>query len=42
MPSIPLSLDLLNWTDGCIALADSDIDELFSVVTIGTPVRIIP
>jgi murein L,D-transpeptidase YafK len=42
MPSVPLSLDIMNWTDGCIALADSDVDELFSVVTIGTPVRILP
>ena len=31
-----------NWTDGCIALANADIDELFSVVSLGTPVTIIP
>ncbi len=31
-----------NWTDGCIALANADVDELFSIVTIGTPVTIIP
>lgn len=31
-----------NWTDGCIALANVDIDELFSAVPIGTPVRILP
>lgn len=42
MPAAPLSLSVMNWTEGCIALADSDIDELFSVVTLGTPVRIIP
>jgi len=42
IPSLPLSLDILNWTDGCIALTDPDIDELFSIVTLGTPVRIVP
>jgi murein L,D-transpeptidase YafK len=31
-----------NWTDGCIALDNADIDELYSVVSIGTPVTILP
>jgi murein L,D-transpeptidase YafK len=31
-----------NWTDGCIALANADVDELFRVVSIGTPVTILP
>ena len=31
-----------NWTDGCIALTNSDVDELFSIVQIGTPVTILP
>jgi murein L,D-transpeptidase YafK len=31
-----------NWTDGCIALANADMDEIFSVVSLGTPVTIIP
>jgi murein L,D-transpeptidase YafK len=31
-----------NWTDGCIALTNADMDELFSVVSIGTPVIILP
>jgi murein L,D-transpeptidase YafK len=31
-----------NWTDGCIALSNTDIDEIFSVVSLGTPVRILP
>jgi len=31
-----------NWTDGCIALSNTDIDELFSVVSLGTPVTILP
>jgi len=30
-----------NWTDGSIAVSNKDIDELFSVVKIGTPVKII-
>lgn len=32
----------VNWTDGCIALNNEDVDELFSVAVIGTPVAIIP
>jgi murein L,D-transpeptidase YafK len=31
-----------NWTDGCIALANADIDELFNVLSLGTPVTILP
>lgn len=31
-----------NWTDGCIALANADMDELFSLVSLGTPVSIVP
>ena len=31
-----------NWTDGCIALSNTDMDEIFSVVSLGTPVTIIP
>lgn len=34
--------DPANWTDGCIALNNADVDELFSVVTLGTPVTILP
>lgn len=34
--------DLLNWTDGCIALDNKDVDEIFSVVSLGTPVTIVP
>ncbi len=32
----------MNWTDGCIALDNADVDEIFSVVTLGTPVTILP
>ncbi len=31
-----------NWTDGCIALANADMDELFGIIGLGTPVRIVP
>jgi hypothetical protein len=31
-----------DWTLGCVALRNSDIDELFDVIPVGTPVRIIP
>jgi murein L,D-transpeptidase YafK len=31
-----------NWTDGCIALGNADMEELFSVVSLGTPVTILP
>lgn len=29
-----------NWTDGSIAISNENIDELFSIVKIGTPVKI--
>jgi murein L,D-transpeptidase YafK len=31
-----------NWTDGCIALDNADVDEIYTAVTIGTPVTILP
>jgi len=30
-----------DWTSGCVALTNSEIDELFSMVAVGTPVTII-
>ncbi len=32
----------MNWTDGCIALDNADIDEIYSVVSLGIPVTILP
>lgn len=29
-----------NWTNGCIALKNSDVEELYGYITIGTPVTI--
>ena len=31
-----------NWTDGCIAMWNFEVEELFGMVGIGTPVRILP
>jgi len=33
---------LLNWTRGCIALSNRDLDELWEAVPVGTPVQIKP
>jgi len=30
-----------DWTAGCVALTDNDIDELFSRVSVGTPITIV-
>lgn len=31
-----------NWTDGCIAVADHDMDEIWEAVDVGTPIEIQP
>ena len=31
-----------DWTRGCIAMADRDIEEIFEAIAVGTPVRIEP
>jgi murein L,D-transpeptidase YafK len=31
-----------NWTDGCIAVANSDMDEIWEAVNVGTPIEILP
>ena len=31
-----------NWTDGCIAMNNADVDEIYSAVSLGTPVTILP
>ena len=39
-------LDLIaqrfNWTDGCLALTNKDMDELWEAVDVGTPIEIRP
>ncbi|NOX79526.1 MAG: L,D-transpeptidase family protein [Deltaproteobacteria bacterium] len=31
-----------NWTDGCIAVTNSEMDEIWDAVKIGTPIEILP
>ena len=31
-----------DWTNGCVALANDDIDRLFAEVAVGTPVTLVP
>ncbi|AZO55880.1 MULTISPECIES: L,D-transpeptidase family protein [unclassified Mesorhizobium] len=33
-------LQLVDWTDGCIAVTDSDMDEIWAMVADGTPIDI--
>lgn len=33
---------LTDWTDGCIALTNEEIDEIYPVIRVGTPVEIRP
>jgi len=34
--------EAMNWTEGCIALANNDVDELYSIVALGTAVTVLP
>ncbi|MFO7613353.1 MAG: L,D-transpeptidase [Bacteroidales bacterium] len=31
----------INWTDGCVALTNADMDKLYNMVSVGTPVTIV-
>jgi L,D-peptidoglycan transpeptidase YkuD (ErfK/YbiS/YcfS/YnhG family) len=31
-----------DWTNGCVAVSDPEIEEIFNVVPVGTPIRIVP
>jgi len=33
---------LVNWTDGCIALTNANMDEVWSAIDPGTPIEILP
>jgi len=35
-------MQLFDWTDGCIAVTDKEMDEIWSLVDIGTPIQINP
>jgi murein L,D-transpeptidase YafK len=32
----------IDWTDGCIAVTNSQIEEIWSLVEVGTPIEIKP
>ena len=36
------ALQMFSWTDGCIALRDKDMDEVWASVDVGTPIEIRP
>jgi hypothetical protein len=43
LPNVIGRLDILkNWTLGCIAITDKEIDELYEIIPIGTPIEIKP
>jgi murein L,D-transpeptidase YafK len=33
---------ITDWTEGCIAVTNAEIDELYANVEVGTPIRILP
>jgi murein L,D-transpeptidase YafK len=33
---------LVDWTRGCIAVTNAEIEEIFGLVRVGTPIKIIP
>lgn len=35
-------VQLFNWTDGCIAVTNEEMDEIWEAVEIGTPIDILP
>jgi len=35
-------IQMVNWTDGCVALTNSDMDEVWEAVEPGTPIEILP
>jgi len=36
------AIRFFNWTDGCIAVTNDEIDEIYSLVKVGTPIEIRP
>lgn len=34
--------ELFNWTDGCVALSNQDMDQVWQAVEVGTPIEIYP
>jgi murein L,D-transpeptidase YafK len=38
----PWEAQQFNWTDGCIAVTNAEMDEIWSLVEVGTPIEIRP
>jgi len=38
----PRAWQAFNWTDGCIAVTNEEMDEIWSSVDVGTPIEILP
>ncbi|MCF7985628.1 MAG: L,D-transpeptidase family protein [Thiohalocapsa sp.] len=41
-PALAKEYDGRDWTDGCIAVTNNEMDEIWSLVRDGTPIRILP
>jgi murein L,D-transpeptidase YafK len=35
-------MQLVNWTDGCVALTNKDMDKVWDAIEPGTPIEILP
>jgi len=33
---------IVDWTDGCMAVTNDEMDEIWRLVPVGTPIRIVP
>ncbi len=42
MESLTWWTQQFNWTDGCIAVTNSEMDEIWTLVKAGTPIEILP
>lgn len=40
--TVPGGFELVDWTWGCVAVRDADVEELFGAVRVGTPVTVRP
>jgi murein L,D-transpeptidase YafK len=41
-PAVLAEYDRRDWTDGCIAVNNEEMDEIWAAVQDGTPIRILP
>ena len=40
--TLPDGFEIHDWTWGCVAVRDADVEELFALVGVGTPVTVLP